>query len=45
MKKLQADYGLKETGWIDRLTLAVLYYDEDTLRDMLQAYPLTQNEQ
>ncbi len=45
VKKLQADYGLKETGWIDRLTLAALYYDEDTLRDMLQAYPLTQNEQ
>ncbi|MBO4926481.1 MAG: peptidoglycan-binding protein [Clostridia bacterium] len=45
VKKLQADYGLKETGWIDRLTLVALYYDDGTLRDMLQAYPLTRDEQ
>ena len=39
VRLLQADYGLKETGEIDRATLVGLYYDKDSVETMLNKYP------
>ena len=40
IKLLQRDYGLAETGIIDRLTLVALYYDQKAVGDALTAYPV-----
>ena len=39
VRLLQADYGLKETGEIDRATLVALYYDKASVETMLNKYP------
>ena len=39
VRLLQADYGLKETGKIDRATLVALYYDKASVETMLNKYP------
>lgn len=40
VKLLQKDYGLEETGKIDRVTLVALYYDKASVDEMLAKYPL-----
>ena len=40
VRLLQKDYGLEETGVIDRVTLAALYYDKASVAYMLAGYPL-----
>ena len=40
IKLLQRDYGLAETGIIDRLTLIALYYDQKAVEDALTANPV-----
>ena len=37
--QLQADYGLKETGVIDRPTLLAIYYNQETVKQNLADYP------
>ena len=40
VKLLQKDYGLEETGVIDPVTLAALYYDRASVEEQLAQYPL-----
>ncbi len=40
IRLLQKDYGLEETGVIDRATLAALYYDKASVAYMLASYPV-----
>ena len=37
--RLQADYGLEQTGNIDRVTLIALYYDKAAVEEILNKYP------
>ena len=37
--RLQADYGLEQTGSIDRVTLIALYYDKAAVEEILTKYP------
>ena len=40
VRLLQREYGLEETGIIDRVTLVALYYDKASVEDMLAKYPI-----
>jgi len=40
IKDLQRDYGLEETGTIDRPTLVAVFYDQDTVDQILAKYPI-----
>ena len=39
IRQLQADYGLEETGVIDRPTLLAIYYDRECVEQNLKDYP------
>jgi len=40
VKELQRDYGLEESGTIDRPTLVAIFYDRDAVDQMLAEYPV-----
>ena len=40
VKALQRDYGLEETGVVDRPTLLAVFYDQTAVDQMLAKYPI-----
>ena len=40
VQALQRDYGLEETGRIDRPTLVAVFFDRDAVDEMLAKYPI-----